>query len=149
MRYLKWVALLVILLLVLVVGLCYWPRDSQQQVYLQKGYSWQYCKSLPFASCSEPRLLDWKQALRYCAQLSWAGYHDWRLPERSVLLGIVDRKKRTPAVTSPLDKDTKDNVYWSSSTDMLSPELAYYISFFSGNSYANSKQVEAYVRCVR
>lgn len=123
--------------------------NKQQNTIQAGGLSWQICSAIKFASCPEPQLLDWGQALRYCAYLSWAGYNDWRLPNRTELLSLVDRKKRTPAINNLFVNDTKDNVYWSSNSESEHPELAYYISYFSGNSYANSKQVQAYVRCVR
>lgn len=143
-------ALLPLFLLALSLSLYYDPQSHQQQYHSQSTrLFWQYCSPTSLNSCPEPLLLDWGQALRYCTQLQWASFTDWRLPNRAELLSLVNRQKRTPAVNDVLAQNTKDNVYWSSSTDSEQPELAYYISFFSGNSYANSKRVQAYVRCVR
>ncbi|WP_428355686.1 DUF1566 domain-containing protein [Methyloprofundus sp.] len=149
MVFLKSSVLLLLLIALAISVIRYEHRQLQQYHTQTAGLSWQYCRPRLFAQCPEPVLLDWGQALRYCAQLNWTDYQDWRLPNRSELLNLVNRQKRTPAITEVLANNTKDNVYWSSNTDSDHPELAYYISFFSGNSYANSKQVHAYVRCVR
>lgn len=143
-------ALLLLFLLALSLSLYYDPQSHQQEYHSQStGLSWQYCSPTILNSCPEPLLLNWGQALRYCTQLQWESFTDWRLPNRTEILSLINRQKRTPAISDFLAQDTKDNVYWSSSTDSEQPELAYYISFFSGNSYANSKRVQAYVRCVR
>ncbi|HIG65345.1 MAG TPA: DUF1566 domain-containing protein [Methyloprofundus sp.] len=150
-------ALLVTLLWVLSISLFNNTQSIQQQykntlIHQRKigaALAWQYCRPTSIQSCPEPLLLNWGQALRYCAQLEWKTYSDWRLPSRTELLSLVNRQKRTPAINEHLAHDTKDTVYWTSNTDFQHPELAYYISFFSGNSYANSKQIQAYARCVR
>ena len=124
--------------------------DTQEKTYkMETGLLWQYCQPTFLLSCPTPSLLDWGAALRYCAHLNWAGYTDWWLPNRTELLSLVNRQQRVPAVDVLLASVTKDNVYWSSSTDRQSPNKAYYVSFFSGNSDANSKYVRGYVRCVR
>ena len=38
----------------------------------------------------ENELLQWKQFLAYCDSLAWAGFHDWRLPDRWELESLVD-----------------------------------------------------------
>ena len=122
----------------------------QQKQYHDKntGLSWQHCAS-DWIQCPEPQLLDWSQALAYCQQLSWNQQQDWRLPTRKELISLIRLNQRTPSIIKALQRDTRNNVYWSSTTDSKSPEKAYYTSFFSGYSYANYKIVQGHVRCVR
>ena len=83
MQQLKKTALLLLLLLALGLSLFSYEHRQQQQYHSQvTGLAWQYCSSSQFAHCTEPLLLDWGQALRYCARLQWPGYQDWRLPNR-------------------------------------------------------------------
>ena len=139
-----------ILILFIGVGVLDRLGAREEKIYkMETGLLWQYCQSTFFISCPRPLLLDWGTALRYCAHLNWAGYTDWWLPNRAELLSLVNRNQRVPAVDVLLRKVTKDNVYWSSNTNRQFPDQAYYVSFFSGNSYANSKYVQGYVRCVR
>jgi hypothetical protein len=122
----------------------------QQKQYHDKetGLSWQRCSS-DWIQCPEPLLLDWSQALRYCHQLHWDQQQDWRLPNRHELISLINVNQRTPSTVKLLQAETRNNVYWSSSTDAEHPEKAYYSSFFSGYSYANYKIVQGHVRCVR
>ncbi|NOQ63030.1 MAG: DUF1566 domain-containing protein [Methyloprofundus sp.] len=145
----KKVILLIVLLLVLTAWFTFRFLSQRQYAVEATGLSWQYCHHTQLDLCPEPELFNWMEALRYCDALSWGGDHNWRLPHRAELLSIVDWMERTPATVNKLAADTKDNIYWSASSESGSPEKAYYTSFFSGYSYANSKRVEAYVRCVR
>lgn len=42
--------------------------------------------------------LDWQPACDYCADLSYAGHSDWRLPNRRELISIVDYGRSDPAI---------------------------------------------------
>ena len=44
---------------------------------------------------------DWKSALAYCHDLEYAGYTDWRLPNKNELITIVDYSKVNPASSFP------------------------------------------------
>ena len=56
----------------------------------------------------------WQQALRYCEDSNYAGYTDWRLPNRNELASLLnDDKTTTPLSDFP---DMPKTVFWSSST---------------------------------
>ncbi len=57
----------------------------------------------------------WKEALSYCENLEYAGYDDWRLPNKNELLSLVDYSKAgTEAeVLSSFPGMTPD-IFWSS-----------------------------------
>jgi hypothetical protein len=44
---------------------------------------------------------NWKSALAYCQNLDYAGYSDWRLPNKNELVTIVDYSKADPASSFP------------------------------------------------
>ena len=44
---------------------------------------------------------SWKDALAYCQNLEYAGYSDWRLPNKNELLTLVDYSKAEPASSFP------------------------------------------------
>ncbi len=44
---------------------------------------------------------NWKEALAYCKNLEYAGYSDWRLPNKNELVTLVDYSKADPASLFP------------------------------------------------
>ncbi len=71
----------------------------------------------------------WKEAIEYCESLNFAGYSDWRLPNKNELLSIVDRSKSNPAINGAFKNTTSD--------------------VSNGNAFSRAKSVGNYVRCVR
>ncbi len=91
---------------------------------------------------------DWQSALRYCEDLTYAGYTDWRLPNKDELISIFNFDSEGPYTDFP--NRTIDN-YWSSTTYRYSANQAWNVDFFNGRlNYGNTKtNATIYVRCVR
>jgi len=93
----------------------------------------------------------WKEALFYCENLVYAGYSDWRLPNKNELASIVDYGKDSPASDFPI-VEMHDTLYFLSST---SPGgMVYIIDLVFGEVKTMSKGEgdvipEHYARCVR
>lgn len=93
----------------------------------------------------------WEQALGYCENLVYAGYSDWRLPNRRELFSIVDfGTTNDPSINKTYFSNTQ-YIYWTSTTCALDATYAFLIFFQnpSGVVQALPKTWEIDIRCVR
>ena len=94
---------------------------------------------------------NWRNALAYCQSLNtgtepYAGYTDWRLPNKNELASLLDLgKSSNPYSNFP---DMPSNFFWSSST-ILKSEKAWRVNFNTGNVTYYNKSQQHDVRCVR
>ena len=89
----------------------------------------------------------WQEALSYCESLTYAGYSDWRLPDKNELASLVNYEKHNPASDFP---DMPSQYFWSSSTCVYYTHSAWSVSFNYGGVGINSSKTDScYVRCVR
>ncbi|MBQ4438914.1 DUF1566 domain-containing protein [bacterium] len=103
------------------------------------GLMWQ--KTYPTGTKS------WQSALKYCESLVYAGYDDWRLPNKNELASLVNYdKSAAPYSDFP---DMPSEYFWSSSTHVGNTSYAWYVSFNYGNVSYNGKTNGSSVRCVR
>jgi hypothetical protein len=100
---------------------------------------------------------DWPQAVNSVAAVNATapgGHADWRLPNRSELDSLVNRKLKQPAmdpvvagaIADPLDASV---VYWSSSAQVSSPTSAWVVDFTYGDISAKLKTQKARLIYVR
>ena len=98
---------------------------------------------------------DWHAAKQYCHDLDYAGYDDWRLPNRDELASIIDNQYVNPALSNacrtgkwtPGDAFTgvQSSYYWSSTY----PQHAYYVDLYSGNVHYGDETNNYYIWPVR
>ena len=88
----------------------------------------------------------WQEALNYCETLTYAGYTDWRLPNKNELASLVNYGEENPASDFP---DMLSSYFWSSSTTVGGKSYAWYIYFNYGFMSDGSKSSIYNVRCVR
>ena len=89
----------------------------------------------------------WQQALKYCENSTYAGYSDWRLPNKNELASLLDPGKSVdPYSNFP---DMPSSWFWSSSTYVRYTNNAWYVDFNSGGVSNYNKTYDTYVRCVR
>ena len=87
--------------------------------------------------------LTWKMALDHCATLNYAGFSDWRLPNISELITIIDHSKHNPASNFP---GIEAFPYWTSSSHLNN---AWKVNFYSGLTDYSTKASNGYAICVR
>lgn len=81
----------------------------------------------------------WQEALAYCENLTYAGYSDWRLPNKNEL-------------ASRFSKSGINGNYWTSSTSYSDNTSAWYIEIQYShiqNILVDKKSNTKYVICVR
>ena len=89
----------------------------------------------------------WQQALKYCEDSTYAGYSDWRLPNKNELASLLDPgKSSAPYSNFP---DMPSDWFWSSSTYVYYTYSAWGVYFDHGLVVSNNKTYSSSVRCVR
>jgi len=99
----------------------------------------------------------WDEAFAYVASLNavrFGGYDDWRLPNVRELASLIDYGKFNPAVSSEFDdcgngSCTVGGSYWSSTTTVSAPILAWRVNFYDGAHLVGGKTFTIRVRAVR
>lgn len=94
---------------------------------------------------------NWKEALAYCKNLEYAGYSDWRLPNKNELVTLVDYSRADPASLFPgmtsetlltsTSQVTYGNAAGPVAVNMASGRVGEYNSYDFGEDLS--------VRCVR
>ena len=90
----------------------------------------------------------WANALKYCESLVYAGYDDWRLPNKNELASLVNYDK-TEAPYSDFPYMPTDYYFWSSSAYVCATGNAWGVRFDSGPVSGLNKASNYDVRCVR
>ncbi|MFO8072602.1 MAG: DUF1566 domain-containing protein, partial [Polyangia bacterium] len=117
------------------------------------GLVWQGCaagKSGESCENGEATSMEWPEALAYCADLSWGGFDDWRLPSRAELMSTVSFDDYDPAVDEALFPETPPANFWMSTTYEPSTSKAWHVYLDKGSLSAHDKTYYSFrCRCVR
>ena len=90
----------------------------------------------------------WQEALSYCENLEYAGYSDWRLPNRNESAMLLNYDKTASHYSD--FPDMPANYFWSSSTKLTPYSTsAWCVDYGDGTLSGSFKDLERYVRCVR
>ena len=91
----------------------------------------------------------WLNALAACEGVVYAGHSDWRLPNISELMSIVDYNMSTsPQVNAAYFPNTQ-LYYWTSTTYVPTTTRAWIGILNNGTNGSNLKTNRYYIRCVR
>ena len=91
--------------------------------------------------------LTWCAALVYCERARLAGHDDWRLPNVRELQSIVDYGRRSPSIDPVVG--ALAGRYWSSTSNVDGPDLAWFVYFLDGEIFVSSKDIDGLVLAVR
>ncbi|HCC48763.1 MAG TPA: hypothetical protein DEQ38_11700 [Elusimicrobia bacterium] len=96
----------------------------------------------------------WESALTSCTVtlngMAYGGYTDWRLPNVSELMSIMDYGKASePYINAAAFPGAVSYYYWASTSWGLDPFNALFVPFGPGGVGYNDKTNSVYVRCVR
>jgi hypothetical protein len=127
-------------------------RDDQREVVKDDIYKlmWQDGEDIYQGTYDE--------AVKYCENLNFAGFEDWRLPTINELLSITDDTKYNPAINKAFknvayeinDKGEKDHGwYWSSTKYTGGSSNAWFVLFKGGSGGWSVVSDRGFVRCVR
>ncbi len=108
---------------------------------LEAGLTWQQVDD------GTPR--NWKDARRYCEELSLAGKTGWRLPTPTELASIVVYQATNPTIDLALFPSTRSSGYWSGTEMVGNNWQAWYVDFRHGPVDFSRKSNSHYVRCAR
>ena len=91
---------------------------------------------------------SWKAALEYCEASNYAGYSDWRLPNRDELASLLDYDK--PSTPYSYFPDMPNNNFWSSTSNVSKEYYGWSVDYYTGGIFDDySKPGSMHVRCVR
>lgn len=100
-----------------------------------------------------PSDYTWKEALQAAKRFKFAGYDDWRLPNKNELESIVESSCYSPAINETIFPATPPVFYWSSSPYAGFSGGAWSVDFGFGavnsSNKANDKEGVIPVRLVR
>jgi hypothetical protein len=117
------------------------------------GLMWMRCslgQKWEGKNCGEAAAsFSWAKGLKIADGFEFAGYTDWRLPNKNELESIVENHCFSPAIKSEVFPATPSAYFWSSSPYAAVPSAAWSVDFGFGLVNASVKSGSILVRLVR
>lgn len=92
---------------------------------------------------------NWQLALARALSSNFAGYSDWRLPNKIELESIIEERCYFPTINSQIFPNTISSWHWTSTPYIQNPLRAYSIHFGICSSDTAVKEYSSIVRLVR
>lgn len=80
---------------------------------------------------------NWEEAVESCHQLTYLGFHNWRLPDVEELISLIDESRYSPAVNTQF-KNVFHDRYWTNSTLTRDEYLS-----ITGDEYGLGRSLDA------
>ena len=116
------------------------------------GLMWKQCnegKSGAACATGAASFMTWANALTAARASNFAGYTDWRLPNKQELESLVDDKCYSPAINDTVFPGTVADWTWTSTTLAGGPAGTWIVEFFTGFTALRFKSSGNAVRLVR
>ena len=117
------------------------------------GLMWMRCslgQKWDGSTCSETATsASWADSLKAAADFEFAGYADWRLPNKNELESIVESSCFSPAINAGVFPATPPDYFWSSSPYAAVSHAAWSVDFGYGTVIASIKSGSIHTRLVR
>jgi len=94
-------------------------------------------------------IFPWASGLKTAESYEFAGYNDWRLPNKNELESIVEGRCFSPAINVEIFPATPSAFFWSSSPYAAISEGAWSVDFGYGTVIASVKSGSIHIRLVR
>lgn len=120
-------------------------RDKKREIVFDSTTKlmWQDSKDNINVMLSQP------EAVKYCEELSHAGYTNWRIPHADEYATIVDKTNKPNHINKTF-KYVINEGYWAQTVHWRTLWFyADYMHFLSGTVYYDNKQKDKHIRCVR
>ena len=128
-------------------------HDDGTATHNSTGLMWTRCslgQNWDGKTCSGPPAnFTWAKALQAGNGFEFAGYVDWRLPNKNELESIVEERCYSPAINISVFPDTPFAYFWSSSSYAPFSQGAWSADFGFGSVEASDKNGSIHVRLVR
>lgn len=115
------------------------------------GLMWKQCsEGLTTNGCNSGSaiLYNWQQALDIAISSSFAGFSNWRVPNKKELRTIVAINCYNPSINEIVFPQTK-SLYWSSTPGANQTYDVWFTNFLIGENGYTTRDDEKYVRLVR
>ncbi|ABM23526.1 MULTISPECIES: DUF1566 domain-containing protein [Shewanella] len=122
--------------------------------HLTTGLIWQRCslgQTWDGSYCIDnATTYNWPASALQAKDNLFAGYSDWRLPNKNELASIIEYRCHHPAINSQIFPNTSPSGYWSSShSSNYGNHTSWIVEFNSGSVYLDVRFHYYHVRLVR
>lgn len=112
------------------------------------GYEWK--NNTCITQDATPSVFTWEEALTRAAQAkSFAGFENWRLPNKNELGSLVDYACAQPALDVNLFPETRSAGYWTNTPNTFTELRAWAVNFAHGDHTSSSRTDLMAARLVR
>ena len=92
---------------------------------------------------------DWDVLVNGTNSENLCGFNDWRVPNSTELMSIVDNSRYNPSIDTDYFPNTIGSSFWSASPRAYNANYAWYVYFSLGGSSSLDRYVSQKVRLVR